>query len=216
MTRKPGRPLARTVGGTPVRRTVLVFTEGRRTEPAYLLGWWRALRHELELEISSEHGTPATLVRLAGDAAARSEREARRGRGDRYDAVWCVFDVDEHPDLDQAVRYALDLGIGVALSNPCIELWFLLHWRDQTAYIDRHSAQAAVAPMIGDAKALDSSAVKDLIDRHDDAAERARRLEARHRDNGSAPRSNPSSSLPTLIDLLRGPKASPWGRTRGE
>ena len=113
------------MGGTPVRRSVLVFTEGRKTEPSYLVGWWRALRDHLDLKISPDHGTPATLVRLAADAKARTARDAKKGQGDQYDAIWCVFDVDEHPDVDAAIRDAERMSVGIAVSNPCIELWFL-------------------------------------------------------------------------------------------
>ena len=191
------------MGGTPVRRSVLVFTEGRKTEPSYLVGWWRALRDHLDLKISPDHGTPATLVRHAAAAKARAARDAKKGRGDQYDAIWCVFDVDEHPDIDAAIRDAERMSVGIAVSNPCIELWFLLHWRDQTAYLDRHAARAAVVPMVGATKSLNAQAVQSLITRHDDAPDRARALDHMHEGNGSSPRSNPSSGAWVLIDDLR-------------
>ena len=190
-----------------MRRSVLVFTEGRKTEPSYLVGWWRSLRDHLDLKISPDHGTPATLVRLAAAAKARAARDARKGQGDQYDAIWCVFDVDEHPDVDAAIRDAEKVNVGVAVSNPCIELWFLLHWREQTAYLDRHAAQAAVVPMVGATKSLNAQAVHDLITRHDEAADRARTLDHMHEGNGSSLRSNPSSTAWVLIDELRGPMA---------
>ncbi|MCB9390355.1 MAG: RloB domain-containing protein [Acidimicrobiia bacterium] len=35
----------------------------------------------------------------------------------------------------------LNSAIGVALSNPCFELWVVLHHEDQTAHVDRRSIQ---------------------------------------------------------------------------
>ena len=87
-----------------------------------------------------------------------------------------MFDVDEHPDVDAAIRDAAQVNIGIAVSNPCVELWFLLHWRDQTAHLDRHAAQSAVVPLVGATKSLHAQAVQDLIIRHEDAANRARKL----------------------------------------
>jgi RloB-like protein len=44
--------------------------------------------------------------------------------------VWCVFDVDDHTRFDDAVQMARDNGIELAVSNPCFELWLLLHFQD--------------------------------------------------------------------------------------
>ena len=93
--------------------------------------------------------------------------------------------------------------IGVAISNPCIELWFLLHWVDQAAYLERGVAQDRVRPHVGEGKAIAASAVAGLIERHDLARDRAQQLAARHDLNGSATWSNPSSTAWKLIEVLR-------------
>jgi hypothetical protein len=202
VNRRGNAPLRRPVGTTPLRRRVLVFTECLKTEPSYLLAWARHLRARLALDISDLHGTPATIVTHAIKARDSMERRARRDVGDRYDAIWCVFDVDEHPDVDDAIRRADDHEIGVAVSNPCIELWFLLHWAEQSAYLHRGDAQAAVRPHVGASKTITEPVALQLIALHDDAAARAKQLAERHRLNGSTPGSNPSSTVWRLIDDL--------------
>ncbi|MFH9573498.1 RloB family protein [Streptomyces sp. NPDC017454] len=52
-----------------------------------------------------------------------------------YQQAWCVLDVDDFDHLDEALRLAADEDVEVALSNPCFELWLLLHFRDHRANI---------------------------------------------------------------------------------
>ena len=59
-----------------------------------------------------------TVVDQAVEQKRHEAREARRGRGRASDEYWCVFDVDQHPNLERAVEKALANGIGVAVSNP--------------------------------------------------------------------------------------------------
>ncbi len=47
------------------------------------------------------------------------------------DQIWCVFDVDNNnnDDLDDALAIC-GKKAKIALSNPCVELWYFLHFRD--------------------------------------------------------------------------------------
>lgn len=84
------------------------------------------------IEIDKEHGVPKTLVEIAKKRKEAREDEAHRERDEnlKYDSVWCVFDVDEHPHVSDAKEMARDNAIRLAISNPCFELWLLLHFRD--------------------------------------------------------------------------------------
>lgn len=46
------------------------------------------------------------------------------------DEIWGVFDKDEHSDFDQAVHRCHEHGVRVARSNPCFEVWLILHFED--------------------------------------------------------------------------------------
>lgn len=115
----------------------LIVCEGTVTELAYFKETGRLERGIVVLDIVSE-GVPKTLVERAVTLKKASEPEAKRRKDQnlRYDEIWCVFDVDTHPFLPEAKQQARDNGIHVAISNPCIELWLLLHFQDQTAHID--------------------------------------------------------------------------------
>jgi len=111
------------------RRQLLVFAEGKKTEDLYLTNWRRLFRDRVIVKIAPhEHTTP---FELAADAVAQRRldlREAKRGRGAAYDEYWCVFDVDDHPKIPEALELARANNISVAMSSPCIELWFLIHF----------------------------------------------------------------------------------------
>jgi len=187
------------------RRSILVFAEGSKTEPIYLTHWHRLYRERVIVAVDPFHGTPLRIVEEAAATRTRDLREARRGRGDAYDEYWCVFDIDEHPRVEEAIKLAADNGINVAVSNPCIELWFLLHFQDQQASIDRAQAQRKVAEMLGCGKVPTTAALGQLAGRYDQAQVRAQKLDEKHRRDGSPTRSNPSSGVWCLIERIRTP-----------
>jgi hypothetical protein len=181
----------------------LLFVEGRRTEDRYLTEWARRHRQDVVVTVDRFRGVPLSLVKEAVARQRQEKREESRGLGRGYDEIWCVFDVDEHPDLPEAMDLARRSGIFVAVSNPCIELWFLLHFADHTAWIHRHDAQRESRKLLKCGKVLDSAAVTLLIAQHDGAVQRAQALARRHRENGSPEDENPSSGIWQLIDSIR-------------
>ena len=181
----------------------MVFTEGERTEDGYLVYWRREFRDTAVVSVAEFHGGPLQLVDHAVEAKLREAREQRRSRGKAHDEVWCVFDRDEHPNFAQAIEKATDNAIGVAISNPCIELWFILHFADQTAHLERGAAQHRSRELLGCEKVLTPYALEQLGLRYEDARQRARDLDTKHEGDGSPPRSNPSSSMWRLIDRIR-------------
>jgi hypothetical protein len=198
-------------GGAPSRRpsarekrlSLRVFTEGEKTEPIYVTYWHRLHRERVVVSISEFHGTPRSLVEAAVAEQKEHARAARRRGGDPFDQYWCVFDVDAHPRLAEALDLATRHNIEIAYSNPCIELWFVLHFRDQNAYIDRHAVQRLSRDLLGCEKLLTAEALATLERLHEDAVTRARALDEKHLGDDSPPGSNPSSTLWRLIDVIR-------------
>jgi hypothetical protein len=122
------------------RPSLLVVCEGTETEPRY----FKALRQELRLstlqvEIARSGGSaPIRVVDEALDQRTRREREAATDPTKLpFDEIWCVFDVDQHSSLDQALDKARAHQLSVILSNPCFEFWFLLHF-EQTGQAFLH------------------------------------------------------------------------------
>ncbi|MCP3819975.1 RloB family protein [Streptomyces sp. A3M-1-3] len=130
------------------RRVVHVFTEGEVTEPTYI-------------EILKQHGTlidpdvtvevhianagapgsqrkPIKLVEAAIPQMREAEREAKRYklRKEHWPQVWCLFDRDDHEQIETAVSQAKKANVGVAFSHPCFEVWRLAHEKSVTGTFD--------------------------------------------------------------------------------
>ncbi len=182
---------------------ILVFAEGAQTEDGYFKHWWRLNRRNVIVTIDEFTGaTPLSLVERAVAASKREMVDARRGRGRAHDEIWCVFDVDEHPKLAEAIRLAERNDIKVAVSHPCFELWLILHYMDQTAYIERDDAQRLAKKLLRCGKTLSAQALGELVVRYPDAAKRAKSLDKMHDRNGNPPRYNPSSETWKLVDRI--------------
>ena len=96
MTRPSGRRPRRGQTSRTERRVIRVLTEGKITEPSYLTAWARRYRHSVRLSLPESGMAPETLV----DHATQHMRRRRRSRrGDQdFDEIWCVFDIDQHPE----------------------------------------------------------------------------------------------------------------------
>ena len=147
--RRPARPISYRES----KPIILVVTEGVVTEPEYLHGLVEATKNpRVEIEVFGGVGAPRTIVESARDRKKEAEKRAQRERDDnlRYDEVWCVFDIDEHPNVQDAKQMALDNGICLAISNPCIELWLWLHFADQPGMRHRHELQKMMKQHVSD------------------------------------------------------------------
>ncbi|MFG2600543.1 RloB family protein [Streptomyces sp. NPDC048462] len=105
------------------RLRLLVVCGAEVTEHTYIQGLKNAARNPaVSVKIVKHPKAPSQVVEHAAKLL-----EAADGA---YDEAWCVLDVDEFTDLDQALRDADRHHVGIALSNPCFEVWLLLHFTD--------------------------------------------------------------------------------------
>lgn len=197
------RPDARRVPNREPGRRILIVGEGAVTEREYFEAFRRWCKNpRVEIEFEGPAGVPLTLVSTARDRQEKADREASRAGDDflRYDEVWCVFDVDEHPHLPDARQQARDHGIRLAVSNPCFELWALLHFQDHTAYLERKDARRRLKRHLPHyEKALPFAR---LHTAYAEAVQRAQELERRRMDAGD-PGGNPSTDVHKLTEQIR-------------
>lgn len=117
-------------------KKILVAAEGANTEPQYFEKFAAFMKaravHVVSLKPVDVGRDPLSVVK---EAARRRDLEIRGG--DPYDEVWCVVDVDEHASLERACIEAKRLGIDMAISSPCFEIWLLWHFQERTSWIDR-------------------------------------------------------------------------------
>jgi hypothetical protein len=201
VSRGPPARLSRRKASRATRPLVIVFCEGKNTEPDYILAF--AKDCGVKVHIESVVGTPATLV----DAAAVLRKSKLRKTNDSYgrsDPIWVVFDCDEHPNLGQAFDKARGNGIEVAFSNPCIEIWAFLHFEDHDKPLHRHEMQKELERVMPSFKANKSKRFDFSLMRpgYNAADERAERMRQRRRDQGD-PMGNPYTSMFLLMRLIK-------------
>ncbi len=191
---RPINRLERVAGNKKSPRVVEIHCEGRVTEPAYLYALKEILRHRGDVVLHIEKGSGRDPLRIVSAAV-----ESKRLGG--IDEIWCAFDVDEHQTIDEAVRLALNEDINLAISNPCFELWLILHFQDQIAHIGTADAVKLRAKLDGSKdKKLDASIYVQNIEI---AQQRAQLLDIRHKGTGNNfPKNNPSSGMHKLLKTL--------------
>ncbi|MBD5382404.1 MAG: RloB domain-containing protein [Clavibacter sp.] len=177
---------------------IALFCEGEATEPEY----FKALaalpeirsRAKLDMRISLTGAVPLTLVESAVAARARDEASE----------YWCVFDVEwprQHPHLHEAFELARTRSIRLAVSNPCFEIWLILHMSEHGSHLDNDDARRRRRDLDGAGdKHVDAAAYLPL---RAVAAGRARALELRHeRESSLMPHNNPSTSVYQLVESI--------------
>ncbi|MCK4177099.1 RloB family protein [Aciditerrimonas ferrireducens] len=132
----------------------------------------------------------------------RARENLRDGDG-QDDEIWCVFDVEcpePHPTLREAVQRARQEKICLAVSNPCFELWLILHHKTHNSYLTSAQATALRAELDRSTGKKVDAACYAMPERLAAALQRARDLAATHRDNGTTfPEDNPSSGMSELL-----------------
>lgn len=202
---KRGKPLRRSKGVRQEQRRFLIYCEGECTENQYFRGLRADLRAlPVQICMGGEHGEPKSVVRAAIEHKKRAARSPQ-DRWTEYDEVWCVLDVEAptpHPGLSDALRLAERHGIDVALTNPCFELWIMLHFTEMSGYQTSDAAQKALERLgsCGYSTSRKHLDYESLREGHADAERRASALRKRG-SNGCAV--NPWTDVDRLVGLLR-------------
>lgn len=121
------------------KSTVLIVCEGEKTEVKYFRSMKRELRlttTNIEVSRSTKGSGPSSVVKSAIILRDQRAKDALISLSEPYDQVWCIMDVEcpsTNPGLKGACRLAKENGILVALSNPCFEFWYLLHYAFSTS-----------------------------------------------------------------------------------
>lgn len=111
------------------RKVVSVFCEGSVTEPTYIRDFSAGFeRVYVRLEPISGN-SPSRLIEAAINKAGNTKL------GD-VDMIYCVFDYDRHPDLQDALSLFKSFKpkkskppIKLIRSSPCFEYWILIHFQ---------------------------------------------------------------------------------------
>ena len=202
--RKPPAPprLGRRGSLRQPKLELLIFCEGGNTEPHYIRNFAREHANNLvKIEIIAPAGVPTTLVAKAIEAY--NQIGLSKNSFEQHDQVWVVFDRDDHLHVDQAIAHAEAVGVHVAFSNPCFEIWLLLHYTEFDAPDNRHEVQQKLTKHDRnyDPDGRKEASYLSLSLNYALARVRAVRMRARRRDEGKA-RSEPYTNVDLLTELI--------------
>jgi hypothetical protein len=169
--------------GKKINPTLFVFCEGD-TEVAYV----NLLKSDYRLP--SIHIHPK--IRGNNITAEYIESYKQGKPTHEKDLNFLIYDMDV-PELIERLNQ-ID-GCTLLLSNPCIELWFLLHYKNQKAHIDtaRCLQEMEKRNKVYKKGALNKRLMEKLLTKHPEAVKRAKAL---------SEYDNPSSTLYKLIEIL--------------
>lgn len=177
MARKAKQPR-----GRKMNPTFFVFCEGK-TEAAYVDLLRRSFRVPVEIivKVSDSNISQPYIDRCKRERFTTAE-----------DKTFLMFDLDV-PGMLEHLRKIKDAVL--LLSNPCIEYWFVLHYKDTNKELSSAECLALLRSIDKDyVKGAFSTAMKRaLIDSVEEAAKRAKSKEAY---------SNPSSTIHLLTDEI--------------
>lgn len=207
MTGLPHQLRRRKAHRQPKRRFFL-FCEGEKTEVIY----FRALvknHPETLVDFPLCGAAPITLaeaaVRKAKELGIAPKSRRRRSSFELADEVWVVFDIDEHPRIPESISICSSAKVRVARSNPCFEIWLILHEKEVHQPMRSAEAQRELRGLRPEydpdkGKCPDCEAlVKNVV-----AAEaRAERLLAR-REEERSPYGSPSTEVHKLTAKISG------------
>lgn len=132
------REIERRASGSRKRKPVVYLVcEGSETEIRYFRKF-RSRECNIDIvPIPSQYKAADKLVQKAKATIGQSPYYPDEG-----DIIWCVFDRDENTNamLTKAKQTAIREGYQIAFSNPCFEVWFLLHFAKQTAPVENCEA----------------------------------------------------------------------------
>lgn len=162
--------------------TFFVFCEGK-TKAAYVDLLRRSFRVPVEIiaKVSDSNISQPYIDRCKRERFTTPE-----------DKTFLMFDLDVSGMLEHLQKIKDTV---LLLSNPCIEYWFLLHYKDTNKELSSAECLCILKSIDADyAKGVFSPAMKKvLIDATEDAAKRAKSKEAY---------TNPSSTVHLLTDEI--------------
>ena len=190
-----------------VAKKILIACEGKYTEPLYL----KAIKQDLRLStvkitILPHDGTdPLSVVNKVLDKRQEVKRE---GTWEKEDLAWAVFDGDEHIQKDpnnwhQAIQKAKKENIRLAITNPSIEFWYLIHFQERSSNISQDKAKNHLKQHIPNYDKSGCYYPEPLKKFNQEAIARAKKLDDLAKQNKLPEHSNPCcSGISQLVEML--------------
>ncbi|MCL2414241.1 MAG: RloB family protein [Bacteroidales bacterium] len=151
--------------GKEIRPTFFVFCEGE-TEEAYIA--FLRSRYRVPIEIDPKIARNGITEKYINNYKKQRTRHPK-------DKTFLIYDCDV-PETTERLRKIKDVDL--LLSNPCFELWYLLHYQHQTASLPTKDCEQKICGMIKEYKKghLDEKMKSTIVANQNEAIKRAESL----------------------------------------
>ncbi len=187
------------------KQKFILFSEGANTERVYFEALERHYTNALfEINFIGPAGTPITIADKVKVQMKTLKEERIANSFAEKDTVWGIFDEDNHDNVRESIDKCIAAGAKVAYSNPCFEVWLILHYEDFDKSDDRHQVQKHYGTLDPYYKRNGSKIpnYEVLIPKIEEAEERAVRQEMRRESEG-AEGGRPSTTVYSLTKAIR-------------
>jgi hypothetical protein len=165
--------------GKSINPTYYVFCEGE-TEEAYVK--WLKSKYRVSIEIDAKISGNDICERYISSYKRKKPTHVK-------DKTFLLYDADAQHTLERLKQIK---SAQLLLSNPCIELWFLLHLQEHSAHISSEDCVKKIKKHHPEyEKGKISKTLKDSLEAGEDkSCNRAKKLKSP---------ANPSTQIPDLI-----------------
>lgn len=187
------------------RQRFILICEGEKTEIAYFNALKAQYRGaQILIEYVAPAGVPITIRDKVRARMVLLRQEQRSNSSAKADTVWAIFDQDEHLKVTEAIAGCEAAGAQVAYSNPCFEVWLILHHEDYHAADDHHQVQKRYQKLDptydpSGSKTPDCAYLMDHVEK----AEQFGENQCKRREEEDTPFGRPSTTVYNLTRAIR-------------
>lgn len=185
------------------KEIILIATEGKnKTERNYFREFNRSIKGCAIVFSDGNNTDPVNIVHDALNSADKRDIEPQNG-----DSIYAVFDTDfkKESQISEARKLAERNGVEIILSNPCFEVWLLLHFRYSTRGYQSNNEVIKELNDVRPEYRKNIASFKQLQDRCEDAIENTGKLKKFHNETKGTDiveRCNPSTDVDKLVTRI--------------
>ena len=185
------------------KEIILIATEGKnKTERNYFREFNRSIKGCSIVFSDGNNTDPVNIVHDALNSADKRDVEPQNG-----DSIYAVFDTDfkKESQISEARKLAERNGVEIIPSNPCFEVWLLLHFRYSTRGYQSNNEVIKELNDVWPEYRKNIASFQPLRNRCEDAIENARKLKQFHNETKGTEiveRCNPSSDVGKLVTRI--------------
>ncbi len=182
------------------KNAVLIIAEGK-TEKIFFSGI-RERHSNIKIVIPNTTPTdPLNLVELCVSKIQSEGIEVEDG-----DLAFCIVDVDHNSrsNIEKAITLANDNNVNLIISNPCFEVWFLLHFRDLNQAMDISEVIESLNECMEGGYSKTKDYKEQLDPKREEAMKRASRLTRKAKTSEPIDYfiTNPSTGIYIVIEMI--------------